>query len=181
MARPEWIEVGRVTRAHGVRGEVRVALDSDNPERFKEGSVLHARPAHPGLAGAGRSRRLRLTVETVRGGGAFPIVSFQEVKAREQAEALRGHLLEVRAGELPALDEDEFYPFDLEGLAVVDLQGVSVGHVSDVIDSPAHGLLEVTLVSGDKVLVPFVSAAVPAVLMEKGCLVIDPRFLEASG
>jgi len=156
-------------------------LDSDNPERFKEGSALHARPARPGLAGGGHGRRLELTIETVRGADAFPIVAFREVKTREQAEALRGYLLEVGSGELPGLDEDEFYPFDLEGLAVVDTHGVPVGRVSDVIDSPAHGLLEVTLAAGGKVLVPFVSAAVPTVLVEKGYLVIEGRFLGASG
>ncbi len=101
MARPEWIEVGRVSRAHGVHGEVRVRPDSDNPERFAPGSVLHARPARAGVAGPRRPEQVRLTIEEVRGGDDFPIVAFREVGDREAAEGLRGYLLEVRSADLP--------------------------------------------------------------------------------
>ena len=181
MARPEWIEVGRVRRPHGVRGEVRVAAASDNPERFVVGSVLYARPGRAGLAGAGCGERTRLTIETVRGGSELPIVAFREIQALEEAEGLRGYVLEVRALDLPPLDEDEFYPFDLVDLAVEDPQGARIGRVSQVVDSPAHGLLEIALEGGGKVLVPFVSAAVPNVFLDRGYLVLEPRFLKEGG
>src|SRR5665811_2359644 len=101
MARPEWIEVGRVSRAHGVHGEVLIMPDSDNPERFALGSVLHARPARAGVAGPRHPEQVRLTIDGVRGGEGFPIVAFREVGDREAAEALRGYLLEVRSVDLP--------------------------------------------------------------------------------
>jgi 16S rRNA processing protein RimM len=178
MARPEWIEVGRVSRPHGVGGEVRVIPVSDNPERFACGSVLHARPERVGLAGSRLQEHVRLTIEAVRGDGAFPIVAFREVVGREGAEGLRGYVLEVRSAELPGLADDEFYPFDLEGLAVRDQQGVVVGRVQEVIESPAHALLAVSLESGGQALVPFVSAAVPTVALTEGYLVIEGRFLD---
>jgi 16S rRNA processing protein RimM len=181
MARPEWIEVGRVRRPHGLRGEVSVAADSDNPERFTVGSVVHARPGRMGLAGAGCSERIRLTMETVRGGAKLPIVAFGEIRTREEAEALRGYLLEVPAVDLPPLDEDEFYPFDLVDLTVEDPQGTRLGRVTQVLDSPAHGLLEIALEAGGKVLVPFVSAAFPDIFLDRGCLVLEPRFLKEGG
>jgi len=181
MARPEWIEVGRVRRPHGVRGELRVVADSDNPERFAVGSVVHSRPGRTGLAGAGCDERTRLTIDTVRGGDKLPIVAFREIRTREEAEALRGYVLEVQAIDLPPLDEDEFYPFDLVDLAVEDPQGVRLGRVMRVLDSPAHGLLEVALEAGGRVLVPFVSAAVPNVFLDRGYLVLEPRFLKEGG
>ena len=47
MPRPEWIEVGRISRPHGVHGEVRVSLSSDNPERFVPGAdAARAARAH---------------------------------------------------------------------------------------------------------------------------------------
>ena len=49
------------------------------------------------------------------------------------------------------------------------------------IDSPAHALLAVALESGQEVLVPFVSAAVPMVSLGEGYLVVEPRFLETAG
>jgi 16S rRNA processing protein RimM len=181
MARPEWIEVGRVSRPHGVHGEVRIILDSDNPERFAEGSVIHARPARARLAGASLDERARLTIDTVRGEPDFPIVAFVEVADREGAEGLRGFVLEVRGDDLPALPADEFYPFDLEGLIVKDPLGTVVGRVKEVIDSPAHPLLAVALDCGREALVPFVLAAVPAIDLADGCVVVEPGFLEIPG
>jgi 16S rRNA processing protein RimM len=177
MARPEWIEVGRISRPHGVHGEVRITLDSDNPERFAPGSVLQARPARPGIAGPRVPEQVPLTVDTIRGDDDFPIVAFREVAGRDEAEALRGYLLEVRSSELPELAEDEFYPFDLAGLEVRDPQGGVAGRVVEVVESPAHAILVVSLDSGVERMVPFVLAAVPTVAVAEGYLVIEPGFL----
>jgi 16S rRNA processing protein RimM len=178
MARPDWIEVGRVSRPHGISGEVRITPDSDNPERFAEGSVLHARPARGGLVGGGSAARSQLTIVSVRGEPDYPIVAFAETKDREAAERLRGFILEVPGGALPTLPEDEFYPFELKGLVVKDSKGVAVGRVTELIDSPAHPLLVVKLDAGGEVLVPFVLAAVPVVVVGEGYLVVEPAFLE---
>jgi len=206
MSRPDWIEVGRISRPHGVRGEVRIIPDSDNPERFAPGSVVHARPARPGLAGPRAEEPVRLTIGTVRGDGDFPIVAFREVADRDAAEGLRGYLLEVQSSQLPALDDDEYYPFDLIGLEVRDPHGGVTGRVVDIVDSPAHAILVVSLgprapgagstdreVSGPETLgpgtpmagtermVPFVLEAVPTVAVDEGYLVIEPRYLEEAG
>jgi len=181
MARPEWIEVGRIVRAHGVHGEVRVRPDSDNPERFAPGSVLHARPQRLGVAGSRLREQVRLTVEEVRGEGDFPIVGFREVADRDRAEAMRGYILEVRSTQLPELPEDEFYPFDLETLQVRDPVGVAVGRVTGVVESPAHPILVIELDAGGERMVPFVSAAVPTVAVAEGYLVVEPLFLDEAG
>jgi 16S rRNA processing protein RimM len=178
MSRPEWIEVGRIARAHGVHGEVRITPDSDNPERFVPGSVLHARPQRLGMAAPWSQERVWLTVVSRRGGDDFPILGFREVLDRDRAETLRGYVLEVRSGELPELIEDEFYPFDLEGLQVRDPSGAVIGRVAEVIESPAHAILVVSLASGAERMVPFVLAAVPAVVVAEGYLVVERRFLD---
>ncbi len=178
MTRPEWIEVGRVSRPHGVHGEVRIRPDSDNPERFVKGAVLHARPARAPMVGGRAEQRARLTVSALRGGAGFPIVSFEEVSDREGAAALCGFILEVPGAELPDLAPDEYYPFEIEGLEVRDHDGCVVGRVKEVIDTPAHPLIAVALDAGGEVLVPFVLAAVPEVLLAEGYLVIQSDFLE---
>ncbi|MBN1628907.1 MAG: ribosome maturation factor RimM [Thermoleophilia bacterium] len=177
MARPEWIEVGRITRPHGVHGEVRITPDSDNPERFAPGSVVHARPRQVGIAGSRLQEQVCLTVESVRGDGDFPIVAFREIEDRDAAEALHGYVLEVRSSELPELEEDEFYPFDLIGLEARDGQGAVVGRVSDVIESPAHPIVVIALASGGEAMVPFVQVAVPAVDIAEGYLTIESGFV----
>lgn len=181
MTRPEWIEVGRIVRAHGVHGEVRVKVLSDNPERFASGSVLLARPGRPGVATPRASEQVRLTVEGLRGEGDFPIVGFREVADRDRAEAMSGYTLEVRSTQLPALPEDEFYPFDLEDLQVRDPAGATIGRVTGVLDSPAHPILVIELARGGEKMAPFVSAAVPTVAVAEGYLVVEPVFLDEVG
>jgi 16S rRNA processing protein RimM len=186
MARPEWIEVGRVSRAHGVHGEVRVIPSSDNPDRFLPGSVLYSRPGRLGIAGPRLHEQMRLTIEGMRGEDGFPIVAFGEVRDRDAAEALSGHILEVRSSQLPDLDEDEWYPFDLIGLTVRDQSGCVRGVVVDAVESPAHALLVVELnetgtsrESRDReILVPFVREVVPAVEIAEGHVVVVDRYFE---
>ncbi|MFH1834083.1 MAG: ribosome maturation factor RimM [bacterium] len=177
MSRPEWIEVGRVSRPHGVRGELRVRPDSDNPERFAPGSTLHARSERPGMVGSRPDERIPLIVETVRGDGSFPIVGFQGVLERDAAQALCGYVLEVRSSELPELGEDEYYPFDLVGLEARDTGGRVVGRVTDVVESPAHALLVISDGSAQEIMIPFVSVAVPIVSVGEGFVVVGDDFL----
>jgi 16S rRNA processing protein RimM len=181
MPRPEWIEVGRISRPHGVHGEVRVLLSSDNPERFLPGATLYARPGRTGLAGPRLQEQTSLTVESVRGDEDFPIVAFREVADRDRAEAVCGYVLEVRSTELPELDEDEYYPFDLAGLEARDPNGQVIGRVTEALESPAHAILVVALEDGGEALVPFVRAAVPVVVLEAGYLVVEPGLASIAG
>ncbi len=179
--RPEWIEVGRISRPHGVHGEVRIALGSDNPERFLPGATLYARPGRKGVAGALLAEQVPLTIETVRGNEDFPIVAFREIEDRDRAEAFSGYVLEIRSGDLPELEEDEYYPFDLIGLEARDPSGSVIGRVVDALESPAHAILAVSLQTGGEALVPFVQAAVPVVDTDAGYLVVDPELAAIAG
>ena len=126
MPRPDWVEVGRVQRAHGIRGEVRVASSTDNPDRFVPGETVYARDARPGVIRARRAAavlagdadRLPLEIEDARGTYENPIIAFVGVDTREQAEGLRGFVLEVPGDQLPDLEDGEYYLCDLEGLEV---------------------------------------------------------------
>lgn len=130
----------------------------------------------------------RLTVESVRGVDGFPIVAFQEVVDRDAAEGLRGHLLEIRASELPELEEDEYYPFDLIGLTVQDTAGSCRGLVVEAVESPAHALLVIEGKEPDggrreegtarEILVPFVREAVPVIDLTQGYVVVADTYLE---
>jgi 16S rRNA processing protein RimM len=181
MPRPEWIEVGRISRPHGVHGEVRVALSSDNPERFVAGVKLHARPGRAGIAGSRLQEQVPLTIDSVRGDDDFPIVAFSEIADRGRAEAFCGYALEIRSSDLPELDDDEYYPFDLIGIEARDSTGSVLGPIGDVLESPAHAILVVSLRSGGEALVPFIMAAVPVVDLKEGYLVVDTEFASLAG
>ncbi len=147
-------------KPHGIRGDVYVVPISDDPDRFAPG----ARLVHED----GRT----LTVARARRHGDRFLVSFEGVEDREGAETLRGALF-VDASQLRALDEDEFWTFDLIQAEVTTATGERVGAVTDVVPGSAHDLLEVETPRGPR-LVPLVKAMVVAVDPDARSIVIDP-------
>lgn len=161
--------VGRVAKSHGVRGELVVEVRTDEPEeRFAPGARLRGR--------AGRSGPLReFTVESARQHSGRLLVRLAGIDDRTAADALRGMLFVVDSAELPPpSDPDEFYDHELEGLSVRHIDGSTVGTVTEVLHSAAGELLSVRMADGREVLVPFVTAIVPTVLIDEGLIVIDP-------
>lgn len=159
------LAVGRIGRAHGVRGEVSVDVSTDDPgARFVPGSSLAT--DRPGLG--------PLTVESVRPHAGRLLVRFAGVADRTAAEALRGALLLVDAADIPPIDDpDEFHDQQLIGLRAVTVAGVEIGEVVDV-EHPGQDLLVINRGDRDDALVPFVRALVPEVDVPGGRIVIDP-------
>jgi 16S rRNA processing protein RimM len=158
--------VGRIGRAHGLRGEVNVEVRTDDPDaRFAPGAVLETDPP----------RRGPLTVGTGRVQGGRLVVQFAGVEDRTAAEALQGTLLIAEADphELPD-DPDEYYDYQLEGLRVVTLDGREVGTVAEMLHLPTQDLFAVKRPDGREVLVPFVGEIVPEVDLDGGTVRIDP-------
>jgi 16S rRNA processing protein RimM len=121
---PSLLEVGRIGRAHGLRGEVIVHLVTDRTERVDPGAVLHG---PDGTFTVVASRPLK------RG----HVVQFAGVAGREQAEALAGVVLSA-----PPLDEPGvLWAHEVIGCVVVDAEGVERGAVTALQDNPASDLL----------------------------------------
>lgn len=161
--------VGRVVKAHGIRGEVVVEVRTDDPEdRFAAGATLR------GKVGPREPER-EFVVETLREHSGRLLLSLRGVADRTAADALRGTLFVVDSGELPRIeDPDEFYDHQLEGLRVRTVDGAEVGVVAEVLHTAAGELLSVTTGEGREVLVPFVTEIVPTVSLAEGSVVIDP-------
>ncbi|MFB1296807.1 ribosome maturation factor RimM [Mycobacterium sp. pW049] len=161
--------VGRVSKAHGVTGELAVEVRTDDPEgRFAPGVTLRGRP---GRGGAERE----FVIESVRAHGDRLLVRLKGVGDRDAADGLRGTLFLVDSGDLPAIDDpDEFYDHQLEGMTVATSEGGTVGTVAEVLHTAAGELLAVRNADGAEVLVPFVSAIVVSVSLKDQAIVIDP-------
>lgn len=154
------VTVGRIGRAHGIRGEIVVDVRTDEPERrFARGVVL-----------AAGSRTL--TVAASRWHSGRLLVAFVEVPDRTAAEQLRGTMLEsdVDPDELPD-DDDAYYDRQLIGLEARTVAGVVIGDVASVVH---HGEQDTLVLKADgrEVMVPFVSAIVPTVDLAGGFLVV---------
>ena len=116
--------VGRITRAHGLRGEVVVDLLGEEV-RLAPGSTLHT--------GDGV-----LEVLTARPHQDKWVVAFGGVEGREAAEALRGTELRAEPIEVP----DALWLHDLLGATAVDTAGTVLGTIEAVLPNPANDLLQ---------------------------------------
>jgi 16S rRNA processing protein RimM len=160
----ERIAVGYVRRAHGLRGDVLIRPLSDDPNRFVVGAAFLTDESPP------RS----LEIIEVRPHREGVLLGLRQVSSRSAAEALRGVTFTIGPEERRRLEEDEFWPEDLEGLTVFDDSGTCLGDVTGVITGSAQDRLAVTTPGGDIVEVPFVAAIVGEVDIAGGVVRMDP-------
>ena len=151
----ELVPVGRVGRPHGLDGSFFVEGPSDRAEVFAAGAVVHV---------GGEPLKI---VSSKRGSQGRPVI-------RLERRVERGAELAVPRASLPPLEEDEYYAFQLVGLAVEEEGGRLVGRVTDVLEYPANDVLE--LDSG--LSLPLVEACVRKVDLDRGRIVIAPGFAE---
>ena len=165
------LRVGRLVKAHGLKGAFKLELYTDDPDgRFVPGStftlqVPESSPWH------GRE----LTVREFRWMNSHPVAFFEGVDDRNAAEELVKAILWIdQDSEAAPAEDDAWYDHQLVGLDVVR-DGDIIGRVVRVEHFPAQDLLIVRL-SGDEreVLVPFVSAIVPEVDIAAGRVVVTP-------
>ena len=157
--------VGRITRAHGLRGQVILNLETDFPEeRFQPGAAVF-------IERQGRAEPL--TITSVRFHRERPIVGLGGIETVDDAEALAGHELRVPVERLAALPPGTYYRHDLIGCRVETTSGAAVGVVSDVEGTLAGSRLVVDGAAGE-VLIPLVAEICPEVDPAGRRIVIDP-------
>ena len=159
------LQVARIGKPHGIRGEVTVQVLTDAPgDRFVAGTEFVVEPASAGP----------LTVISARWNKDILLLAFEEMADRNQAETLRGAKLFIETEELDDDDDDEgWYEHELVGLEA-RVAGRVVGKIAALNTMPVQDLLMVTTPDGNEILVPFVEQIVPEVNVAGGYIVITP-------
>lgn len=136
------VVVGRITRTHGVQGEVAVLVISEVEGRFDEGARVWLEDGRVLSVEASRPHRGRL------------LVRFREIADRDAAEAVRGALLVVPESASPELPEGSFWDHQLLGCEVTAEGGRSLGRIADVIHTQANDVWSALDESGVETLIP---------------------------
>lgn len=156
--------IGRIGRAHGVRGDLFVEPMTDEPDhRYSDGTVLTT------------SNDTTLTVAKSKWHSGRFVVHFVGFDDRNVAETLRGLTLsiEVDPAQSPE-DPDEYYDHQLIGLNVVLADGTHVGTIGEVIHLPSQDLLTVLREGDTEALIPFVTEFVPDINLATKTVTITP-------
>ena len=157
--------VGRIARAHGIRGQVIVSLETDFPEeRFRLGAELFVE----------RNGAIQaLTLTSVRFHRHRPVVGIAGVETMTEAEALAGRDLRVPVDRLAPLPGGTFYRHDLIGCRVETPTGELVGTVETVEGTLGGSRLVVAATRGE-VLIPLVAAICTTIDPAAKRIVVDP-------
>jgi len=153
-----FVAVGRVSRAHGVHGELIVEPLAPTESLTSGRRVM--------ISGG------ECKIAHARSSGRFVYLKLAGVDTREQAQALRGGYLQVREGDLAALPEGEYYRFQLIGLVVRSVDGRDLGRVTDVLSAPENDLYVVSGPSGEA-LIPAVDDVVQDIDLSACCITIE--------
>lgn len=154
---PEFVAVGQLRRPHGVKGEIRMSVWTDFPERLKAGTnVFIKRKEEP------------LQVRSTRWHGSDLLISFEEFTTREDVGTLRNEILLVPAKELPPLPSGEIYIHELIGMEVFDVDTeLSLGTVAEIIETGANDVFIVRNHQGGEILLPDIEDVVLAIHSDK--------------
>ncbi|HET6172892.1 MAG TPA: ribosome maturation factor RimM [Gaiellales bacterium] len=142
------LRLGLIGRAHGLGGAFRV-VGAPEWYTFSPGATLL-------LDGEPRD------LLTVAGTQQSPILELAGITSREQAAAVLGHVLELRAEDAPSPEDDAFWVRDLVGMRACCGER-EIGEITDVLERPANDVLVLRLADGREHLVPFTREAVPGV------------------
>lgn len=158
----EWVPVGRVTKTHGLKGELKFVPFMDEREIYRDfkRAALYKEDDKKG----------EYAVQSVRGAGSVFIIKFEGSDSIEAAKPLCGTVMFVPRGDLKPLPEGEYYRFEIEGLRVYDEAGKYYGCIEEIIETGSNDVYVVR--DGKKeTLLPMIESVVKTVDLKERKLI----------
>lgn len=159
---PEHLVVGRIVAPHGVRGEVRVAIETDDPERFARLERVYL-----------GDERVPYAVEGARLHKGQALLRLRGIDDRDAAEAWRSAWVYVAFEDALPLDEDEYYHYQLVGLEAITDGGESLGRVAEILTTGANDVYVIRGPRGE-LLLPAIGEVVLEIDLEANRMVVRP-------
>jgi 16S rRNA processing protein RimM len=142
-AEPRFLVIGKVSKPHGIGGELRIESYTDTVERFSWAETIFVGDKNPEAH----------AVESVRYHKKWVLIKFSDINDRNTAELYRSKLLQIRIEDAISLEEDEYFLFQVVGLQVTTIDGVDLGEVVDVIETKANNVF-VVKAGAEEILIP---------------------------
>jgi 16S rRNA processing protein RimM len=158
-------QVGVIASTHGLQGEVNVFPTTEDPSRFKKLKkvTLHTQ----------RGEEIELDVVSARFFKKFVIVKFKQFNNINEVEKFRGCELTIDRSDAIKLAPGEYYCADLIGLAIVDEEGKELGTLTEILQTGANDVYEMTLKdSEEKIYIPAIKECVKKIDVDEKKIVI---------
>jgi len=156
----EFITVGQILAPRGARGELKVAITTDFPQRFAPAAKVYIN-RHP------------MTIDNVQWHRGKAVIKLSEINTAEAAQRLRGQSVEIHHSQLYPLPEGQYYHFQIIGLEVWTTHGELLGKITDILTSKSN---DNYVVSGDRgeILVPAIEDVVKSIDLDSERVIIEP-------
>lgn len=154
----EFLQVGAIANTHGIAGEVKVFPMTDDIRRFKQLKEVYL--------DTGRERVL-LHVASCKFVKNQPVLKFKEFSNINEVEKYKRCGLFITRDQAVPLGKDEYFIADLIGLSVIREDGETLGELTDVLQTGANDVYEVTMEDGKQVLLPVIRECIKKVDLEK--------------
>ncbi len=159
---PEFLEIGRVGKTHGLKGELWLNLSTDFPERLGAGRIIYVGKKHREFPIAS------FKISSHRG-----LIRFDEFRSPEEARILTNQIVYVKAEDLPDLPENEYYHHDLIGIRVVDEDQKELGTLAEILETGANDVYIVKRSdNGEDLLIPAIESVIINIDINKKTMIV---------
>ena len=160
----EWATIGKVVALFGLRGELKVRLLTDIPNRFAELDTVQLGPNHANYV-----------IESVRPHkGEIVVLKLEGIDDVNTAEPLRNLDLQIPLDKLANLPPDFYYQHDILGLHVLTMDGHDLGNIVDIIVTGSNDVYAIKIKNGQQVLIPAIKDVIKQVDLIRHTMYIDP-------
>ncbi len=157
---PRYLIIGRVLKPWGVRGEIKIEILTEFPNRFASLRQVF-------IGDDAKS----FSVERARLHGNAALIKLKGIDTPEQAEPLRDQLVQVELADAVKLPKGKLYLYQMIGLRVVTTEGETLGEITDVLDTGANDVY-VVKDAAREILIPAIEDVVKEISLERGEVVI---------
>lgn len=160
---PVYVAIGRIRKSHGVRGEMRMELLTDFPERLVAGRMIYLGEEHRPA-----------TIDSARLVDRGALIHIEGIDSPEEAGLFRNCLVYSQAEQLPSLPEGEYYHHQVLGLQVVDSGGKLLGILKEILETGANDVYVIKSEEGAELLLPVIPDVILSVNLEKRQITVNP-------
>lgn len=168
MPSEDLLLIGKIAGLHGIRGSLKVVSYAEMPDIFETDLTF--------LIVDTRGQTNTHTIDWVKPHKRGLLVSFHDVQDRDAAEKLIQAEIYMKKADLPILEEDTYYRFELEGLSVVDTDGKYLGRIESVFSTGSNDVYVVkdeTPGADSELLIPALTSVVRSVDLDQGSMTVE--------
>ena len=160
----EWATIGRVVAPFGIRGELKVRLLTDIPDRFEQLETIYLGPNHR-----------QYLIERVRPyKGEMILLKLAGLDDANAVEPLRQQEILIPISQLAKLPTGSYYQHDILGLSVLTLDNRELGPIVDIIETGSNDVYSIRGSDGKQILIPAIKDVIKRIDLVRRTMYIDP-------